>query len=499
MNNKNELKYLKGGRSFYITLIVCMIVFLGAITILILAFNLLIMQHDEKLSGEICTLVSEKMSNSLSILTDSTQEVSSVLSAQDFDSPEEIYEVLKDYEGTKIISVGFIDEDDKLYMSETEEKEFEKWNLLDTAKKADPVSISAPYRSTRIGQPVITLFTDFEYGNSRHGYMFMTYLFSSLQEVAVTQSLTNDIEIWLMDAKSANIIQCVGSDMHASGSWANAYLAMQNINSENKADYDLWYYKMVTGVPSAAVSYKIEDTFYSQFCSSIEHMPGWYVVVRIPSSALSATMKTFRNYVIIFILVLLNIVFILVSLMYISWKRESRMLSQLSINDPLTGVLNRRAFELAAEKMISDSKEAAIMFFDIDYFKQVNDTFGHDTGDKLLVAFSNALKKNFSEIGLVSRYGGDEFVVLAHMDSKEQITELLKQAKDDVHAIKLGDDKEGESETKDFLISFSAGVASYPQDASSLDELQKCADSALYTVKERGRNDYLWYSPSFEE
>ena len=175
------------------------------------------------------------------------------------------------------------------------------------------------------------------------------------------------------------------------------------------------------------------------------------------------------------------------------------MLSQLSINDPLTGVLNRRAFELAAEKMISDSKEAAIMFFDIDYFKQVNDTFGHDTGDKLLVAFSNALKKNFSEIGLVSRYGGDEFVVLAHMDSKEQITELLKQAKDDVHAIKLGDDKEGESETKDFLISFSAGVASYPQDASSLDELQKCADSALYTVKERGRNDYLWYSPSFEE
>lgn len=498
MDNKNELKYLKGGRSFYATLIACLIVFLGAITILISAFNLLIKQHDEKLSGEICTLVSEKVSNSLLFMTNSAQEVSAVLSAQNFKSPEEIYDVLKSYEGAKFVSIGFIDENDKLYLSETEAHEFEKWNLLETAKLADPVSISAPYRSTTIGQPVITLFTEFKYGDSHHGYVFMTYLFSSFQEVAVTESLTNNIEIWLMDAKSANIIQCVGSDKHASGSWANAYLAMQNINPDYKADYDLWYKKMALGAANAAVSYKIEDTYYSQFCSAIEYMPGWYVVVRIPSDALSATMNAFRNYVITFIIVLLIIVFILVTIMYISWKRENRMLGHLSINDPLTGVLNRRAFELAAEKMLLNSKEAAIMFFDIDYFKQVNDSFGHDAGDKLLVAFSSALKKNFSEYGIVSRYGGDEFVVLAHMGSKDQITEKLKQTTEDVHAIKLGDDSVEETDTKDFLISFSAGVASYPQDATSLSGLQKCADTALYTVKERGRNAYLWYNSSFE-
>ena len=114
------------------------------------------------------------------------------------------------------------------------------------------------------------------------------------------------------------------------------------------------------------------------------------------------------------------------------------------------------------------------------------------------MAFSNALKKNFSEYGLVSRYGGDEFVVLANMDSKDQITDILKQATDDVHAIKLSDDNGEETDTKDFLISFSAGVASYPQDATSLAGLQKCADTALYTVKERGRNAYLWYNTSFE-
>ncbi len=91
MNNKNELKYLKGGKYFYITLIICLIVFLNAITFLISAFNRLIVQHDEKLSGEICTIVSEKMSNSLLFMTDSALEVSSVLSAQKFDSPEDFY------------------------------------------------------------------------------------------------------------------------------------------------------------------------------------------------------------------------------------------------------------------------------------------------------------------------------------------------------------------------------------------------------------------------
>ncbi len=504
MNKKNELNLIKGGRSFYITLIACLIVFLGAVTALITAFNQLMMQHDEKLSGEICNLVSEKMSNSILFMTDSAKNVSSVLSAQDFETPEEIYEKLRECENKNFVSIGFIDENGELYASSTEKEEFEKWSLLDTAKLADPVSISFPYRSTRFGQPVITLFTGFEYGEARHGYVFMTYLFSTLQDAAETETLLNDIEIWLMDAKSANIIQCTGYDVHASGSWANAYLAMQNINQENKEDYDEWYGKMLNGEPSAAVSYAIDEIYYSQSYSSIEYMPGWHVVVRIPGKALSATMKTFRNYVIIFLFVLLAVMIILISILYISGKRDNYILGQLSINDPLTGVLNRRAFDLAAEKMIGSTKGAAMIFFDIDYFKQVNDNFGHDIGDKLLITFSDILKKNFSDLGLVSRYGGDEFVVLAEMSSADVITERLKQALDEVHGIRLEDYKkdgkdetENDGETKDFKISFSAGAAKYPRDASTLSDLQKCADIAVYTVKERGRNAYLWYSPTF--
>lgn len=506
MKKKNELNLIKGGTYYYITLIMCLIVFLGAVAVLISAFNRLMLQHDEKLSGEISNLVSEKMSNSILFLTDSAKNVSSVLSAQDFETPEEVYSQLQTTEDSNFVSIGFIDDEDNLYASETEKIEFEKWNLLDTAKLASPVSISFPYRSTRFGQPVITLFTDFQYNGSHEGYMFMTYLFGTLQDVAETETLSNDIEIWLMDAKSANIIQCIGYDEHASGSWANAYLAMQNINAENREDYDKWYAKMLSGESSAAVSYAIEDIYYSQSYATIEYMPGWYVVVRIPGKALSATMKTFRNYVLIFLFVLMLVVIILISNLYMAGKRDNYILGQLSINDPLTGVMNRRAFDLAAEKMLGSSKDSAMIFFDVDYFKQVNDNFGHDIGDKVLIAFSDILKKNFSELGLVSRYGGDEFVVLVRMDSVDKITDSLKKSLDDVHAINLEeyckDSKEkvkNLEESRNFTISFSAGAAKYPRDAATLSGLQKCADIAVYTVKERGRDSYLWYSPVFHK
>jgi len=463
---------------------------MGSVYMLISGFNALITQHDEKLSGEICTLVSEKMSTSLLFMTDSAQNIADILSQQDFDSIDEIYETLNSYKSDTIVSLGFVDEEGEMYLSDSEKFEFEKMNLIATAKLANPVSISAPYRSTRLGQPVITMFTRFTYNDTHEGYLCLTYLFSTLQEAAYTDSLANDIEIWLMNAKSANIIQCVGSDIHESGSWANAYLKMNDINSEDKPAFDNWYNLMIQGKETASVSYKIKDIRYSQVYSVIDYMPGWYVVVRIPSNALSATMGKFRNYVIVFLFVFLNIVIILISIMYISGKRENHILGQLSVNDPLTGILNRRAFELSSEKMLNQTREATIIFFDIDYFKQVNDTYGHDIGDKLLVKFSSILKDNFSEHGIVSRYGGDEFVVLLNTSSVDLVKEALDSVKEQMNSIVINDE---EDESKDFKISFSAGIARFPTDAQDISGLQQCADSALYNVKQKGRGTYLWF------
>ncbi len=94
--DEKDINLIKGGRSFYYTLFICLTVFILAIALLIVASNRLISRHDQHLSGEICTIMSEKMNSSIEFLTQTTQGMASVLSAQSFTSPDEIYETLKE-------------------------------------------------------------------------------------------------------------------------------------------------------------------------------------------------------------------------------------------------------------------------------------------------------------------------------------------------------------------------------------------------------------------
>ena len=480
----------KNNRSFYMTIILCMIIFMASIAYLIISFNRLISQHDEHLSSEICTLLTEKMNNSLRFMTDSAKDISEVLSAQDFKDLGDIYRKLSSDKRSNYVGIGFIDEEGLLYATPAERYEFSKWNLLSAATYDQDITISAPYRSTTTGQPVITLFTSLRYAGGRQGTMFITYRLSDLQDIVNTESLTDEIEIWLMDAESANMIQCVGTAHYAIGSWSNAYLSMQDINEEYKEAYDEWHKSMVKGTKNAALNYKIGKINYSQFCAAIDNMPGWYVVVRIPGNALSATMNTFRNYVLIFLALLLTVVILLIINMYARNRKENRKLEQLSIHDPLTGLLNRRAFDYAAQQQVNSGEPSVFIFFDIDYFKQVNDLFGHDSGDKILKTFSEILKSNFRGTDLISRYGGDEYVVLAKTDSVPAISRTLAAIRDEFHSVKSSDFS---STITDHTFTFSAGAAISPADSSEFEDLKKCADEALYKVKEFNRDGYLWY------
>ena len=103
---------------------------------------------------------------------------------------------------------------------------------------------------------------------------------------------------------------------------------------------------------------------------------------------------------------------------------------------------------------------------------------------------SDVLKKNFSESGIIARFGGDEFVVLTNMKSVDDVSSMIRKTADDLRSFRLPEaDKEG----REFSISFSSGAARFPYDAGGFSLLKKHADTALYEVKERGRNGYLWY------
>jgi len=159
--------------------------------------------------------------------------------------------------------------------------------------------------------------------------------------------------------------------------------------------------------------------------------------------------------------------------------------------DSLTELPNRTLcldrLDQVITKMSRDQKSLAIMFIDLDNFKDINDFLGHSAGDMLLVKVSNNLSKAIRQSDTLARLGGDEFVIiLTDFESKENLAKVAEKC---VAAISQDFD------IMDNIITTTAsiGIAICPDDASSSEELMKAADSAMYQAKEKGKNAYYFY------
>jgi len=168
--------------------------------------------------------------------------------------------------------------------------------------------------------------------------------------------------------------------------------------------------------------------------------------------------------------------------------------------DSLTQMPNRAGWlAMVEDELHTGNTSKAILFIDLDRFKWVNDSLGHDAGDELLQLVSESLKSVLQEasvnvnkpcsINIPGRMGGDEFVVLLQgTESVVQVEEIANRIVDVIsQPIAL---KEAEVE-----IGASIGIASYPQDSTNLNELLKFADLAMYRAKHSGRNQVVFYQP----
>ncbi len=169
---------------------------------------------------------------------------------------------------------------------------------------------------------------------------------------------------------------------------------------------------------------------------------------------------------------------------------ESRFLTKKledsSLKDALTRLYNRRFLEQFIEKFTNQAERSnhiyAVMMVDIDYFKMVNDTYGHDIGDLVIQKLSTVIKENIREADLAIRYGGEEFLVLLYNPEKEKTLEVAERFSQKFKAIKF--QANGESFTK----TLSIGISFYPEQADSIWKAIKYADTALYEAKESGRD-----------
>lgn len=171
--------------------------------------------------------------------------------------------------------------------------------------------------------------------------------------------------------------------------------------------------------------------------------------------------------------------------------RRVALLEQESITDPLTGVYNRRYLDRRLEEEINRAKRydlpLSILLIDIDRFKQVNDTYGHQVGDSLLIHLSKVILSHIRTSDVAARYGGDELLILAQnatLDSATTLAERLRQnVEEDQPELSSDPDEE-----QDFRVTVSIGIAGLGPDITDAESLVKYADEALYRAKQEGRN-----------
>jgi len=161
-------------------------------------------------------------------------------------------------------------------------------------------------------------------------------------------------------------------------------------------------------------------------------------------------------------------------------EEKNKSLLILSEHDSLTNAYNRRSFDSDLERQIGDST-LILIIFDIDYFKRINDTYGHQAGDVVLVKLAELVRSNLRESDLLYRIGGEEFAIISHgqdlEDAKMVISRLLKMISE--YDFDLPEN-----------IHISAGLALNNQ-GNSAPELYKRADNALYKAKDEGRNRFV--------
>ena len=169
-------------------------------------------------------------------------------------------------------------------------------------------------------------------------------------------------------------------------------------------------------------------------------------------------------------------------------KQTQIELHQLAITDSLTHIYNRRHFmDLATKELFRSSRydhTFSIILMDIDFFKQINDTHGHESGDRVLISFASFFKQNIRDHDIFARFGGDEFILLLPETNGEEASVFLERLQKNLLSTPV------ELEDKQISISLTAGITEFNQTQDTVETMIKRADQALYRAKENGRNGF---------
>lgn len=173
---------------------------------------------------------------------------------------------------------------------------------------------------------------------------------------------------------------------------------------------------------------------------------------------------------------------VLFEVLLIQWRNREMWINEISRKDPLTGILNRRSMGEFLKELEDQRQIYTVILLDLDHFKKINDTYGHDVGDQVLITVSNILSNIAIDGDCVGRYGGEEFMLILPLLNRDQAMNIAHQCRKMIAETLIQD-----SNGNEFNISASFGVAMSSRDSKKEDVIRR-ADQALYIAKDQGRN-----------
>ena len=218
----------------------------------------------------------------------------------------------------------------------------------------------------------------------------------------------------------------------------------------------------------------------------------WIVITEVDAKEIEERLSGLKENISLFVLISSVLALLVMLVITNEKKKQDKKLYHTATHDALTGLPNRKfALEFLSYMLANQKRrktQGAVLFIDLDKFKIINDSYGHEAGDKVLVEISLRLRKTLRDEDLVARLGGDEFIVIVNnFHSLSDIDKLCNKLIQTVsQAIQ---DKE-----RAYEVGMSIGIATFPQDSSTAQELLQFADTAMFGIKDNGRNGYTYYN-----
>ncbi len=215
----------------------------------------------------------------------------------------------------------------------------------------------------------------------------------------------------------------------------------------------------------------------------------WLAFSAIDKKEIDEMTVAIKKEIVIF-MVLFSLLAVMIIVLVSHYKKlQDKRLLYSATHDPLTQLPNRAYIYTYLEKVLEDTNdEGAILFMDLDNFKFINDSFGHEAGDIVLKEVSKRLKRVIRQDDLLARLGGDEFVIIVkRFYSYEQIEQICERI---ISTVCIPIEAQGSI----YQVGVSIGISIFPKDSDNVQQLLQFADTAMYKTKAKGRNGYTFYA-----